>query len=394
MFFSSEVSQVRGDAAWMAREKRQKRQELFIQLAAGLVLFICVMALARNVMLNLEARGIQHGFEFLSNAAGFEIGESMIPFQASDSFLKAFVIGIMNTVKVSVLTIITATLLGIAVAFMKLSSQPVLRFLGWAHVEFYRNIPLIVGLLGVYLVITEVLPDMETVMEQGSGWLMLDKAGLQFAAPVHNGWACLLGLAAGLVTGEAARRFVYRRSTFLVAWVSAIAVFAVTAVLVWTVAGFVSGWEQPHLEGFVVEGGGALSPEFLALWFGLTLFMSAPIAEVFRAGILSVGRDQWSAGQALGLTGIQTASYVIFPQAMKLSIPPLASQYMNLTKNSSLAVIVGYPDVVCIGNTSINSTGQALEMICLIMIVYLLLNLITAAVMNALNARVTARSAR
>ena len=160
-----------------------------------------------------------------------------------------------------------------------------------------------------------------------------------------------------------------------------------TAIAVWLLSGAVFGWAHPHLEGFVVEGGGALSPEFLALWLGLTLFSSAPIAEVIRAGILSVGEGQWLAGEALGLSPVQTASYVVFPQAMKLSVPPLASQFMNLTKNSSLAVVVGYPDVVCIGNTSINTTGQALEMICLIMLVYLVLNLVTSVIMNLINAR-------
>ena len=334
----------------------------------------------------MSRRISRHGFAFLMNAAGFEIGESMIPFQSSDTLLRAFGIGILNTLKVSVLAIFSSLLLGIVIAFMKLSRQPVLRALVWAHVEFYRNIPLIIGLLAIYLTITEMLPDMETVMNS-SAPVMLDKAGLQFPVPLHNGMALLAAAAVGLIAGEAARRVTLRKSTFLVAWGIAFGVFCVTAIAVWLLSGAVFGWAHPHLEGFVVEGGGALSPEFLALWLGLTLFSSAPIAEVIRAGILSVGEGQWLAGEALGLSPVQTASYVVFPQAMKLSVPPLASQFMNLTKNSSLAVVVGYPDVVCIGNTSINTTGQALEMICLIMLVYLVLNLVTSVIMNLINAR-------
>ena len=254
--------------------------------------------LSRNVAENLASRNIQHGFAFLMNAAGFEIGESMIPFQSSDTLLRAFGIGILNTLKVSVLAIFSSLLLGIVIAFMKLSRQPVLHALGWAHVEFYRNIPLIIGLLAIYLTITEMLPDMETVMNS-SAPVMLDKAGLQFPVPLHNGMALLAAAAVGLIAGEAARRVTLRKSTFLVAWGIAFGVFCVTAIAVWLLSGAVFGWAHPHLEGFVVEGGGALSPEFLALWLGLTLFSSAPIAEVIRAGILSVGEGQWLAGEAL-----------------------------------------------------------------------------------------------
>ena len=350
-------------------------------------LFIAgVWVLASNVSENLAARNIQNGFGFLREAAGFEIGESGIAFSSSDTFLRAFAVGVLNTLKVSVLSIISAMILGVAVAFMKISRQPVLRFLGWLHVEVYRNIPLIVGLLAIYLGITELLPDIEAEAE-GATWILLDKAGLQFAVPAANGVACAVALISGLLLAVIVHRQVQKQSTFLVAWTAALATFAVAFLAAWVGVGVVQGWEHPHLEGFVFEGGAALSPEFLALWLGLTLFSSAPIAEVIRAGILSVSRGQWLAGQALGLTNVQTASYVIFPQAMKLSVPPLASQFMNLTKNSSLAVVVGYPDVVCIGNTSINTTGQALEMICLIMLVYLLMNLLTSLGMNAVNAR-------
>ena len=386
MFFRTQESEMPGDAAWRESVRGKRRRAALIQVAVAAVLIAFLWVLGSNVAENLAERGIQHGFEFFRHSAGFAIGETPITFEPTDSFFRAFVIGVMNTIRVSVLAIISSFVLGIVIAFMKLSRQPVLRFFGAAHVEFYRNIPLIVGLLGVYLVITEILPDMETVAESGSVF-MLDKAGLQFPVPLHEGAVAAASLAAGLVAGFLADRVARARSTFLVGWCAGAGAFCAAAAAVWIACGAVLGWSIPKLDGFIVEGGGSLSPEFLAIWLGLTLFSSAPIAETIRAGIVSVGRGQWQAGLSLGLSGVETASYVVFPQAMRLSVPPLASQFMNLTKNSSLAIVVGYPDVVSIGNTSINATGQALEMILLIMLVYLMLNLITSVVMNAINRR-------
>lgn len=167
-----------------------------------------------------------------------------------------------------------------------------------------------------------------------------------------------------------------------------IAVFAVAFAVSWVLCGVLSGWEHPVQTRFALQGGAQVSPEFLALSLGLTMFTSAAIAEIVRAGVLAVKPEQWNAGLALGMTLTETVSYVIFPQSMRLVIPPLASQFMNLTKNSSLAVMVGYPDLVNIGNTAINVSAQALEVICIIMCVYLLLNLIISVLMNRLNARI------
>ena len=190
MFFRPKQAQPQGDAAWLARERSRRFRELMIQQLVAVLFFGFLWILSRNVAENLASRNILHGFAFLMNAAGFEIGESMIPFQSSDTLLRAFGIGILNTLKVSVLAIFSSLLLGIVIAFMKLTRQPVLHALGWAHIEFYRNIPLIIGLLAIYLTITEMLPDMETVMNS-SALVMLDKAGLQFPVPLHNGMALL-----------------------------------------------------------------------------------------------------------------------------------------------------------------------------------------------------------
>ena len=226
-------------------------------------------------------------------------------------------------------------------------------------------------------------------MDFGS-WALLSKAGFQFAVPEALGWANLIALALGAVAAFAIRAHLLKKITSLMSNVFGCMGGVGVAVVVWCAFGVIGGWSKPVLEGFMVEGGASATPEFLTLWLGLTLFTSASIAEIVRAGVLAVPQGQWRAAEALGMTRMQAVSYVVLPQSLRLAIPPMASQYMNLTKNSSLAVIIGYPDIVSVGNTSIVIMGQALEAILIIMCVYLLLNLIIAVVMNRLNARVVA----
>ncbi|HOX89798.1 MAG TPA: ABC transporter permease subunit [Burkholderiaceae bacterium] len=377
-----------GDAAWRARERARRRREWWTQGTLALLLVALGVGLALNVTANLEARQIRSGFGFLADRAGFDIGETLIRYSAADDYLRAFAVGMLNTLRVALGGIVMATVIGVTVGLMRLSRHPLVAFLGTAHVEVYRNIPLIIQLLAIYLIITEMLPDASNAVSLGGAGL-LSKSGLQIAVPAHGWAAAVAGLAAGAVAAVAARRALLARLTTLGASAAALAVGAGVALLAWVAVGLATGWSVPHLEGFSVEGGAALTPEFLALWLGLSLFTSASIAEIVRAGAQAVPRGQWDAAMALGLTRGQSISTVIFPQALRLAIPPLASQYMNLTKNSSLAVIIGYPDLVSIGNTSINQNGQALEVILIIMGVYLTLNLAISVLMNAVNARVT-----
>ena len=367
------------DPACRARQAAAHRRQFLVQAAVLAVVFAVLYWLAGNVVDNLEQRNIRSGFEFLKNASNIEIGEASIAFSSSDSVARAFFVGLLNTLKVSFFAVISATVLGIIVGLMRLAAHPILRLLGTAHVEFYRNIPLIIQLFAIYLLITELLP-MSTDAVSLGGWALLSKAGLQVAVPKQALLSLTAAGLAGILTLFLVRLYALRNMTGLMA--------NLTGVL----GGFAMGivvWSKPVIEGFSIEGGAALSPEFLALWLGLTLFTSASIAEIVRAGVIAVPPGQWNAGLALGMTRIQTVSYVIFPQSMKLAVPPLASQYMNLTKNSSLAVVIGYPDLVAIGNSTINITGQALEVILLIMAVYLTINLVISVLMNALNARVT-----
>ena len=377
----------RGDEAYRQRERTRRRRQWGVQLVVLAALIAFVWLLAHNVSSNLAERSIRSGFDFLQGAANFEIGETMLAFDSGKPVWLAFLNGVLNTIRVAVLTVLTSMVLGAVVGVMRLSKHPILRVLGTAHVEVYRNIPLIIQLFAVYMLITELLPASTEPMHAGS-WALLSKAGLQFAVPQQTGLAGMGAFIAGVLTALLVREKERRRVTDLVASLIGLGAGLAAALVVWLVFGFYGGWSKPVVSGFMIEGGAALSPEFLALWLGLTFFTSAAIAEIVRAGVLAVRQGQWDAGLALGLTRTQVISYIVFPQSMRLAIPPLTSQFMNLTKNSSLAVVIGYPDIVAIGNSSINITGQALEVIVIIMAVYLFLNLVISVLMNALNARV------
>lgn len=381
------LSSLTGDSAWRRREAYRRRKEWFWQFVVFALVLGVIYLFAQNIFSNLQARDIRSGFAFLSDRASFEIGESLISISSNDSFGRMFLAGFFNTIRVSFLAVISATILGVIVGLMRLSKHPLVRFLGMAHVEFYRNIPLLIQLFAIYLVITEFLPDSFDPIHFGS-WAMLSKAGFQFSVPLFLWQTNLTALLVAVIAFLVVKRCLVRKLTSLVATCDAILVAVIIALLVWFGAGVLFGWSQPHREGFLVTGGASTTPEFMALWIGLTTFTSASIAEIVRAGILAVPINQWRAAEALGMTRLQTISYVILPQSLRLIIPPMSSQYMNLTKNSSLAVIIGYPDIVSVGNTSIVIMGQALEAIVIIMMVYLLLNLIIALIMNRVNTKV------
>lgn len=305
---------------------------LFVVAALGL--------LVHNTRLNMAARGIHSGFDFLAQGAGFDIGETLIAYQPSDPYWKAFAVGVLNTLRVAVLAIVAATLIGTLLGIGRVSRNALLRGLCYGYVELFRNVPLLLQLLMWYLLFAELLPAVDSALTLG-GSVWLSKGGLSIPWPVHGaeGWA----------------------------------------------------WSVPRPEGFSMEGGASATPEFLALLIGLSLYGASFIAEVVRAGLQSVARGQLEAAGSLGLSRGLTLRLVVIPQALRVIVPPLTSQYLNITKNSSLAVAVGYPDVVSIANTSLNQTGRAVECIAVIMAVYLTTSLLTAAVMGAYNRRTAIR---
>ena len=375
---------------WSLRS-RAMRAVLYQLLALGLI-GLGLWFLAHNTLENMRVRGIQSGFDFLTGPAGFDIGEVLIPYESSDPYWKAFLVGIVNTLRVAIIGIVLTTVIGTLLGVGRFSGNAVVRGLCYGYVELFRNIPVLLQLLVWYLMLTEWLPDPGEPMSLG-GLVFLSKGGLSFPLPVwQTGQAlALLGTAVGGVLAwfwarAARRRFEQTGVPRPVFW-PGVALVLGGALLGWLVGGAPSAWNLPKAGELAVDGGGSLTPEFISVLLGLTFYTAAFVAEVVRAGIASVPRGQSEASGALGISRGTQMRLVVLPQAMRVIIPPMTNQYLNLTKNSSLAVAIGYPDVVSISNTAINQTGRAVECIALIMAVYLTTSLLTSAVMNAYNKR-------
>ena len=362
------------------------------QVLASVLIAAVAWFLWSNTLHNMRVRGIQSGFGFLAQQAGFTIGESLFPFDSTESYLKGFAVGLSNTLRVALAGVVLATVLGTVIGVGRFSRNLLVRSLCAAYVECFRNIPVLIQLLVWYLLLTEYLPGVG--QEWKAGPFFLSKGGLNFPVPVWSsaqGWTAA-GLSVGLMLAWVYRRWAKRRfevtaiprSMF---W-TPLAVVVLATLLGWAAGGAPTALDVPVKGEFAVENGGALTPEFLALLLGLTLYTAAFIAEVVRSGISSVPGGQSEAAASLGLDKRLEIRLVLMPQALRVIIPPLTNQYLNLTKNSSLAVAIGYPDVVSIANTSMNQTGRAVECIALIMAVYLTLSLSTSALMNWYNARV------
>ena len=359
-------------------------------LAVGVVVAV-VWFLAHNTLNNMKIRGIQSGFDFLTGPAGFDIGESLYPFDSAQPYWQAFLVGLTNTLRVAILGIILTTILGTLLGVGRFSRNALVRGVCYAYVEFFRNIPVLLQLFMWYLFFTEALPAMSEAW--GLGPFYLSKGGLSFPVPVWSLgqlWAAA-GLVAGVSVAALYRRWAHRqfeatgqlKSLF---WVPVV-ICLVAGVLGWLAGGAPSAFDVPMRGEFAIENGGSLTPEFLSVLLGLTAYTAAFVAEVVRSGIQSVARGQTEAAAALGLNPSQAMRLVTLPQALRVIIPPMTNQFLNLTKNSSLAVAIGYPDVVSIANTALNQTGRAVECIAIVMLVYLSTSLSTSLLMNWYNAR-------
>jgi general L-amino acid transport system permease protein len=371
--------------------RSQAFRGLLYQILAVLVIGGVAWFLAHNTAENMRIRGIKSGFDFLAQPAGFDIGESLTHFDSNDPYWKAFLIGVSNTLRVAIVGIILTTILGTLIGVGRFSRNGLVRGLCQAYVELFRNVPVVLQLLMWYLLLTEFLPDIADAKHFGP--FFLSKGGFTFPAPVWEMghlWA-LAGLIAGVIAAWFYRRWAQAkfeatgqlRSMF---WVPVLIV-VVGNILGWLAGGAPSKFLLPTKGEFAIEGGGAITPEFMAVLFGLTLYTAAFVAEVVRSGIQSVARGQSEAAQALGLSTGQEMQKVLLPQALRVIIPPMTNQFLNLTKNSSLAVAIGYPDVVSISNTALNQTGRAVECIALIMAVYLTTSLLTSFFMGWYNAK-------
>ena len=364
----------------------------------GQVVFLVVTVsvfyyLYNNMMVALAAQGMTPSFDFLGRTAGFDIGESLIEYVRSDTYGKALIVGILNTIYVSIIGIFFATIFGVTLGVARLSTNFLVAKLSSIYLEILRNIPLLVLLVFWYSGVFITLPRVKEAISFGPAFLSNRGVVIPWGIPTET-WASytmilLFALVVSIIVSWQLKVIGERtgRPPLRILWVPLS--FLVVALIGWFVLPNAPlEMEYPKLEGLNFVGGYVFSPEFMALLSGLVIYTAAFIGEIVRAGIMSVSKGQHEAAKALGLTSFQTLQLVIFPQAMRVIVPPLTSQYLNLTKNSSLAVAIGFPDLFAIGGTSLNQSGRAVEVIALMMGLYLLSSLLTSLFMNVYNEKI------
>jgi len=350
--------------------------------------------IVNNTLENLERQGIASGFDFLNRTAGFSISMSLIPYEEAHTYGRAFVVGLLNTLLVSALGILLATIVGFIMGIARLSPNWLLAKIAAAYVEILRNIPLLLQLFFWYFGILRQLPSPRDSVQVFESFF-LNIRGLYFPEPLPQPgfWWVPGALGVAVAATVILKRWATKRQLatgeqFPVLWTSLAMLIGLPLVAA-VLTGFPLKWDYPSLQGFNFRGGIQLIPEFVALLLALSIYTSAFIAEIVRAGILSVSKGQTEAAYALGLRPNLTLRLVIIPQALRVIIPPLTSQYLNLTKNSSLAAAIAYPDLVLVfAGTVLMQTGQAVEIIAITMAVYLTLSLLISAFMNWYNARI------
>jgi len=376
--------------SWLhRRESRQLVGQIVIVLLLAALFWIA----ASNAISNLQHQNIASGFGFWDNTAGFDISQTLIPFTASSTYGRAFWVGLLNTLLVSAIGIVLATIVGFVMGIARLSSNWLIARLATVYVEVARNIPLLLQLFVWYFALIPQLPMPRQSWQLPAG-AVLNNRGLSLPTPLlqPDAGIVLAALAIGIATAIAVKVWAARRwkatgERFPVLWTS-LALIVGLPLLVAAVLGFPVQFQYPELRGFNYAGGIVVLPELIALLAGLVFYTGAFIAEIVRSGIQGVSAGQKEAARALGLTSNQMLRLVVIPQAMRIIIPPLTSNYLNLTKNSSLGVAIAYPDLVSVfAGTVLNQTGQAIEVISITMLVYLTLSLITSAFMNWFNSR-------
>lgn len=359
-----------------------------VQFAFAAVLGWIAYEIISNARANLENQHIAAGFGFLANNAGFDVNQTLISYTGSDTFLRVFVVGLLNTLVVSVVGIVFATLIGFIVALCRLSPNWLVSRVGEIYVEIIRNLPLLFQILFWYLAVLAALPNPRQSISL-LGIAFISNRGLVIPSPIGQGgllpfMAMLaLGIIASLGLRSYARRALFQAGRVIRIWPYVLGSLFGLPLVAMLVFGLPFTVELPQLKGFNFAGGARVIPEFVALTLALSTYTAAFIAEIVRAGILSVHKGQMEAGASLGLSRGSTLRLIVVPQAMRVIVPPLTNQYLNLTKNSSLAVAIGYPDLVSVwAGTSLSQTGQAIEIITMTMGIYLLISLITSAIMS------------
>jgi general L-amino acid transport system permease protein len=368
----------------------QKIRAVAYQIAALFMVGLLGYYLFSNTVANLHRQSIATGFGFLSKQASFEIGESLIHYSAADTYVKALLVGVLNTLKVAFIGIVLTVILGTFLGIARLSTNWLVAKLAAVYIEVMQDIPILLQLFFWYSFFYDILPAPREAIEPFAGVFMSNR-GLVFAVPeshpafTYMAAACVAGCIAAYVLRRWARKRQEKTGQTFPVLVFSLGIIIGLPFVTWLAAGSPHKMSVPELVGFNFQGGMNMSPEFGALLLGLVLYTAAFVAEIVRAGIQAINKGQTEAAMAIGLKRGAILNLVILPQALRVIIPPLTSQMLNLTKNSSLAVAIGFPDFVSVASTTINQTGQAIEGISLIMLVYLGFSLLTSLFMNWYN---------
>lgn len=377
------------------RLRRWSVQGLLLLAVAG-----ACWLLWRNTAVNMASRGMSLSFAFLDNPAGFAVSQHLLPYQESDSYARVFVVGLLNTLLVSALAIVAATILGTIIGVLRVSRNWLMRQLAAVYVELFRNVPLLLQLFFWYFAVLAVLPaprasTLRWGCEEAGCLAALSNRGLVLAAPLWQAalqWA-VAALVSGVIAAFLLRAWNHRRQqrsgqVLRLWWAYALLVVVLPLAVFFTLVE-PAQVSRPLLQGFNFRGGMTLLPELLALWLALSLYSASYVAEYVRSGIASVPRGQYEAAESLGLPPARVMRLVVLPQALRVMVPPLTSQFANVVKNSSLATAIAYPDLVSVfTGTALNQTGRAVEIIVMTMAVYLAISLVISLLMNGYNRRV------
>ena len=376
----------------MSLFSNQKFRGIFFQLITTIGLVAFLWYITTNMFTNIEQRGITTGFDFFDQVAGFGIAESVIAYNDTDStYLDAFFVGLINTLFVSFVGIFFASIIGLIVGVARLSHNFIISKLALGYIELFRNIPILLQILFWYNVVLAALPKPKQSIELAQDFF-LNNRGLYVPKPIYESgfiFVIIAFLAACvgvyLLKKWTNKRFDETGKEFPLFSVS-LALLIVVPVLAYFISGSPVNFDNPELKGFNFKGGMVYSPEFLALTFALSIYTATYIAEAVRSGIEAVPKGQKEAAASLGLTPYQSLKIVILPQAIRIAIPPIINQYLNLTKNSSLATAIGYPELVTVfAGTVVNQTGQAIEIVLVTMMVYLTISLTISLILNIVN---------
>lgn len=373
-------------------------RSLTFQAIALFLLIVAFAYLGNNLIRNLTAAGLNISFDFLESPSGYDINQRLIEYNSQSTNARAAVVGILNTLLVSFLACVTATIFGVFAGVLRLSNNWLVSKLMAFYVEIFRNIPVLIWIIIIFTIMTAVLPGpREFRGDTPTASMFLDlvaftNRGIYVPAPVWGGGSGLVvaTFIASLVGIFAYRRYatklLYDTGRLLPVFWPSIALLLVPTILMYFIAGMPIGMDVPELKGFNFKGGIKIGGPLIALWFALSIYTGAFIAENVRAGIQAVSKGQTEAASALGLRPGRVMNLVVLPQALRVIIPPLISQYLNITKNSSLAIAVGYADVTAtLGGITLNQTGRAIECVILLMLFYLTISLSISAIMNMYN---------